>query len=43
MLTFKIRAFPGADAIWNKIIPGEGEEAEDQEIKIDPKDKAFER
>ena len=49
MLTFKIRAFPGADAIWNKVISeaaeaAEGEEAgEDEVIKIDPADKQFER
>ena len=40
MLTFKVRAFPGADAVWNKI-SGEGEEA--IETRIDIADKAFER
>ena len=45
MLTFKVRAFPGADAIWNKVIAEATEEGqEDEVIKIDPKgDKQFER
>lgn len=43
MITFKVKAFPGADAVWNKIIPGETEEEEAQEIKIDPSQKEFER
>ncbi len=40
MLTMKVRAFPGADCIWQKV-EGEGEEA--KLTKIDPKDKAFAR
>ena len=40
MVTFKIRAFPSADAVWSRI-EGEGEDA--TEVKIDPADKAFER
>ena len=43
MVTFKVRAFPGADVIWNKIVPAEEEGGEDQETKIDTSDKAFER
>ena len=46
MLTFKVRAFPGADAIWNKVITeasGEVEGEEDEVVKIDPKEKQFER
>lgn len=35
MLTFRVRAFPGADVIWQKV-EGEGEEA--PLVKIDPKD-----
>ena len=31
MLTFKIRAFPGADAIWNKVISEAAEAAEGEE------------
>jgi hypothetical protein len=40
MLTFKVKAFPGADVIWSKIV-GEGED--EKEVKVDPKDKAFAR
>ena len=43
MLTFKIRAFPGADAIWNKVITEGAEGEEDEVIKIDTADKQFER
>ena len=46
MLTFKVRAFPGADAVWNKVITeasGEVEGEEDEVVRIDPQDKQFER
>jgi len=43
MVTFKVRAFPGADAVWNIIkITGEGEE-DFEETKIDSADKNFAR
>ena len=42
MVTFKVRAFPGADAIWNLIkTTGEGEEATEEEVKIDETEAPF--
>lgn len=43
MVTFKVKAFPGAEAVWSKIIPGETEEDEVTEIKIDPTTEEFKR
>merc|ERR1719225_2307301 len=42
MVTFKVRAFPGADAIWNLIkTTGEVEEATEEEVKIDETEAPF--
>ena len=43
MLTFKVRAFPGADSCWFKLIPAEEEGGEPTEIKIDSKEPEFKR